>query len=184
MKITIIVQHSYAKTIQQKLYVFLQHIAKGSYLFQACSLTIATGRRAVGNSKVVAWFLHPSCSLDEFFKESLLLHSLKKIVFSFISWLYQILYLFFRESFFYTFIKSIQEDWRNKSIRVPAWILFGFLSFYASLELVGGSGFSRDQMLYIFIALALLWIWSTASFPSWWFTRHSQWIRFVKDLIS
>ncbi len=184
MNLDPIIQNSLPLKIHQFICARFAVIVKNSFFAQLFSSLLNVGRNVVNQSRAIKWFLNPSSTLDEFFADSLLMKSLKNMSFSFFSWFYSMVILFFKDGLFYNFAKGLREDWSSKSIRVPAWILFGFVSFYASLELLWGRGFSREQMLYIFITLALLWVLSMVSIPSWWFTRHSRWVRFFKELIS
>ncbi len=138
----------------------------------------------IKHSAFIAYFSVEKTRWDDFFKDSLIVNSIKSMLFGLLAGLYNLFSKAFRGSFAHVLMQNISDDWKKRSIRHLAWFLFGFLSIFGIFQLLWGKGFNRDEMTYAFLALAFLWIISHVAVPSSWFSEKSTLLEYLRGLIS
>lgn len=138
----------------------------------------------VHHSSFIGYFQQNQCFLDSFFQHSLILDSFSKFFFKLTNLTTFTIHEAFKNTFFHRHSLEISREISLFSLRPFAFLFFAYLSIYASMRMIFGQGFNRNEILIIFSILVFLWFLSHIRIPLSFFSKKSYFLAFLKELIS
>ncbi len=182
--ISTILEHSLPYKLHRRYLTTLHTIMEHSIVAQGLKRVLSFIEPVIQQSSFIRYFQQQHCFMDSFFQHSLLLDGFARLFFSFTRFFALTLQEAFRNTYFHRKSQNIIHEISRYSLRPFAFILFAYLSIYASMRMAFGEGYNRSEVLSIFVLLVFLWLLSHSRIPLKAFTKNSLILAFLKDLVS
>ncbi len=163
---------------------FWKRVSQHSAVAKAFHSFSSYTRVIIANSQAIKYFTKPRNCFDEAFENYFWGKLIRPLGLGFVSKMLTLIQQSFQGSLSHRFIKSIEKDIQQGSIRYLAFFFFAFLSIRVSLELIFGKGYPREAIIIYFLLLSFCWFLTYSRIPLFWFYKHSYFVKFIKGLIS